>query len=862
MSQIIRISHPQPLLIHHWSSQGTSLCPSGTIKPTSENIKSLLSWKSKELEEPALIVCQADLGRVQALNCISLALNKEYPDFFPSRFRFDISTDGKIWEPLFQEQAYKPSDKGPFRWDFVLSYTRYLKLVIQTQKKLPNGKYFAALGELQASIKGVSQITVSTELDRLWVKENLTDGRKEYGWSSAPSSEQKEESVQIDLAMSHTLCEIRLLSKQDEIHYFPENFHFLYSEDGLSWHFLHEEKGFLAESGTCYRWRFLPFSARHLRLICRELPRTPEGKYIVQLIEIEIYAFLPEMPGGALTSHSWKDVSLPRLASTLSSGLVRLASDGETKEGVVIQGNDRRLQNATVKHAGIVELALDGETKEGVAIQGNDRRLRYATETSSGIVRFAQNSEKKKGFAVQADDSRLENASEDRAGLIELASDGENRSGVVVQGNDSRLRNSTENFHGIVRLAKDESTNPNEAVQGNDRRLHRGNVEYPGIVRFAKHGEKASKAAIQSDDPRLNDASVQKKGVVILARDGGIEPQTVIQANDSRLQEASTESKGIVEVARLGSNSPGTVVQANDPRLSDKRHPMPHEHDYAHKSHRFEDHQGSLKIQKAQGTVIAKLGSPPDDHASIVGVNDGGGAGILGRGQEGVTGAGLETGVVGLGLGGGRGVLGASRRSAGGAFVSENFYSLTAGHSPQGRSFSSSSLAFLAQGASHFRGALFVDGQPSCIALYFPTSKKDFLQANDIAAIKEEGDFLYKPTIKNDSQVFGVVVSSASFVCNPPKGFLPDLNEEEAAPFVFQPIPDHILVAVAGIVEVRVIAGRVPVMAGNLLVSSDEPGYAQRAESGGYKAGAVFGRSLGKMEAGKKGKLRVLLTAA
>ena len=54
-----------------------------------------------------------------------------------------------------------------------------------------------------------------------------------------------------------------------------------------------------------------------------------------------------------------------------------------------------------------MELAEDGEDKEGVAVQGNDRRLKEATTSTKGIVRFAINGETNHNLAVQADDIRL-----------------------------------------------------------------------------------------------------------------------------------------------------------------------------------------------------------------------------------------------------------------------------------------------------------------------------------------------------------------------------------------------------------------------------------------------------------------------
>ncbi|HRR62036.1 MAG TPA: hypothetical protein P5547_13975, partial [Spirochaetota bacterium] len=72
-----------------------------------------------------------------------------------------------------------------------------------------------------------------------------------------------------------------------------------------------------------------------------------------------------------------------------------------------VQGNDRRLKDATTHSKGIVELAEDGEDKEGVVVQGNDRRLKDATVDNPGIVTLAKHGENRTLHAVQSDDPRL-----------------------------------------------------------------------------------------------------------------------------------------------------------------------------------------------------------------------------------------------------------------------------------------------------------------------------------------------------------------------------------------------------------------------------------------------------------------------
>ena len=68
-----------------------------------------------------------------------------------------------------------------------------------------------------------------------------------------------------------------------------------------------------------------------------------------------------------------------------AKGIVELAENGEDAPGVAVQGNDKRLKDATSAFKGIVRLANDGENKEGVAVQGSDKRLKNATTISKGI---------------------------------------------------------------------------------------------------------------------------------------------------------------------------------------------------------------------------------------------------------------------------------------------------------------------------------------------------------------------------------------------------------------------------------------------------------------------------------------------
>ncbi|MBI3396590.1 MAG: discoidin domain-containing protein, partial [Spirochaetia bacterium] len=407
MKEQIRISHPELLTFTSWSAPGVS----------EEGPGKVLSWRSDELDTPTLTACTAAFDTLRSFNAVHILANESHPDFFPRTFRIEISADGTIWEPILRESDFVPGQHGG-RWHFPLIEARYIKFLFVVDKPNAAGAYFSAFGEFRVMVSGIVQLDVSSELDRLWVKENLTDGRPEYGWSSMLRSKKQEEWLQLDLGSINRVGEIRLLSKNDNETFFPEVFRISYSEDDLSWHHLLEENGFLAEPGTWYRWRFLPTNVRYLKLTVDEGAKSREGKYVSQIIEIELYA----APDLIEKSGKSEPEAVP-YASVLRSGIVRLAMDGEVREGVVIQWSDRRLRDATAQNKGIVELAADGEDAALVAVQGNDRRLKYATEDMPGITRFARDGEVRAGHAVQGSDRRLKPSTEDEMGLVELAAD-------------------------------------------------------------------------------------------------------------------------------------------------------------------------------------------------------------------------------------------------------------------------------------------------------------------------------------------------------------------------------------------------------------------------------------------------------
>ncbi|MCS7205071.1 MAG: discoidin domain-containing protein [Leptospiraceae bacterium] len=467
----VRISHPKVYSFQEVYARGI-------YRISEEGYLEYFLSERKEIQEIESILFKS--SEIISFNQIRISAHPELYDLAPETFRFEISMDGKVWEPIIKEAGFRFPKDQEYVWNFSLIQAKYIKFVYH-QKSQTRSIHQVAIGTIKVCISGVVSIKASSQLDRLWVKENLIDERKDYGWSSSLKKEDKEEFIELDLGSVNRVTEIRLLSKDHKETLFPVSFQISYSDDNIVWYQLIEENGFFAEPGTWYKWKFYPINMRYIKILIKENNITRDGKYISQIIEVELYA---EPDPLEKKSYNFSLSNIP-YASVLRSGIVRLALDGEVKEGVVVQASDRRLRDATVDSKGIVELASDGEDREGVVVQGNDRRLKYASEDMPGIVRFARNREEKPLHAVQSNDDRLKPATTTSKGIVELAEDGEDREGVVVQGNDRRLKKATEYSYGIVQLCPKGRSTPNTVVQGDDPRLYDARIPLPHEHEYA-----------------------------------------------------------------------------------------------------------------------------------------------------------------------------------------------------------------------------------------------------------------------------------------------------------------------------------------------------------------------------------------
>lgn len=831
----VRISHPAEVFIKNISTKGQYELTKGTLLNFME-----------ESPTSSIAVITFQFKDFSSFNCIQFDSMEKENEFMPNTFRFEISDDGKIWEPIIKEYEYSRVSKKQCKWNFSMINSAYLKMVIRLNRKTKEGSFRTAFSNFKVMIAGIEKIIASSENDRFWVKENIIDERPDYGWSSKEKTSPSEEFLLVDLGSINRVEEIRILSKNEEETNFPETFYFYYSEDDLSWHQLHEEPQFMSEPGTWYKWKFFPTNIRFFKFLCVNNKPNLNKKYISQIVELEIYA------DADIIALSKKRIiaDTPPYSSIMRPGLVRLAADGETKEGLAVQGNDRRLRDATTEFKGIVELATDGEDRELVVVQGNDKRLKHATENSYGLTRLAKKGESKPGLVVQSDDDRLKNATTENAGIVELAADGETRPGVVVQGNDKRLKKATVSDYGLVIMSELGAELPGRVLTADDPRLKIATTEKEGIIRFANNGEESSFSAVQGNDKRLRHATTETFGIVELAQSGETKEGVVVQGNDKRLKPATVDEPGIVTFAKNGMDTPNKAVTADDVRLSDARDAKPHTHDYAPITHDFNSHSGLIHLRGTTSSEFNNISPPMQNHSVIYGRNDSkGGSGISGVGiDEGVIGYGEDNGIIGYSTGldeESAGVAGFSKKGFGAVFSSQKKYAVHInGKGVKKKDILGSGKALLAHGESDFYGPVrFVDENGSdCIARYFKIANNDIIAKGDLLIITDKDGAVAKCRNSYSSKIIGVCVESSSL----------ELGEKKQG-------NEHVLVALLGVIKMHVDAAEGGINPGDLLVSGLTAGHAVKADVNKLKPGMLVGKALGECRK-DRGVIPIILT--
>ncbi|MCX8123610.1 MAG: discoidin domain-containing protein [Spirochaetes bacterium] len=792
-----------------------------------------------------------DYGSMVAANIIEIFPSPSGKTTFPSEFRLECSADGINWEVIKAENRYTLEDDA-YRLFLPIKVFRFLKLYIAKPKRIA-AKYFSEIGSIQAGLQGAVSITASSSSSYEHDPSCLIDSDTQKYWESEITQSASRQWIEVDLGRMFPLIHIGIIATGNPT-LFPEQFSIEISDDKKIWSTLADVKRFKAEPKGSYIFGGYQFNARYIRINVMTV-QTDKQKYCAQIAGITANAPLPAV------QHFHINAGV-QYATVFQPGIVKLAADGDTTPGTVVQAHDTRLRDASTIFKGIVQLAEDGSSEKGLAVQASDSRLALATELKAGIVRLAYDREVSEGAVVQSTDSRIKEATETTFGIVKLCPDGQYSSNSVVRGDDSRLHKATTRKYGIVRLAENGEDNEFCVVQGNDRRLKDATIVSKGIVELAEDGEDAPNVVVQGNDRRLKEATTHSKGIVELAEDGEDAPGVVVQGNDRRLKEATEETPGIVTLAKHGQSRKFHVVQSDDPRLSDKREPLPHTHDYAPLVHSFDSHTGTIAIIQEKSGELIGITPPTSDSAILYGKNTAhtgttiGVAGIAFTAPDsdarsyGVVGHAPLCGVRGQSQGNsdtmqGSGVMGVSRFGAGGVFVSEHNWSLVAdgfgaiAHYDDTLQLVGDGRALYVNGQAYFKGTITIDTDAkeyyANIVEMFETDEKEFISPGDVLVVSTQGNsILSRSRTAYNKGVIGVVAGNPVVVINNASA------EKKLYPVVL-----------TGSVLCKVDARQKPVKPGDLLVTSDTPGCGMAASIDSFdKIGTVFAKALTALDDG------------
>ncbi len=596
------------------------------------------------------------------------------------------------------------------------------------------------------------EIKTSSNGDRLWVGENLFDGREDYGWSSAVFEKPTNQEVGITLSQAYFLREIRLKSVHDFPNCFPSGFQIHLSNDRNNWQAIASEGNFYTSSGTWVKWTFNPVKTRFIKITIDGLYRLKKEEYQAKILEMDILA-VPE--------NIYLEIgkSTDSMASELLPGKVVLSEINGVSPNKVVQANDPRIRPATEISPGIMQFARDNENRPGVAVQGNDSRLKISTSSSPGIVQLARNGEDRDGVAVQGSDQRLQRATEDNYGIVKLAGNGVETFDGVVRASDSRLKMATESRAGIVQLAKDGENRERVVVQGNDSRLRMASGAWPGIVQLAESGEKNADKALRSNDSRLEEGSESIPGRVRFAKDRESAALKAVQGNDSRLSPATEENQGIVRFAPQGMEKPDAAVMANDPRLKDARKPLPHEHPYADKDHDFNSHPGSLNLAGEMKISMGDSYQIPNLKDFILSAENKGGYAAAFRG--GVVSRGEDNPALSTLAEAQPGIVSRSKEKPAGIFFSERDFAL---YMPdKNGDLKGSGLSLKTEGKISSNGGLEINGRGR-IAISWDRFSSEVFQEGDLLTVGEKGTI--EKMKKSGQTCVGVYLKDSDVVLN------------------------------------------------------------------------------------------------
>jgi len=380
-------------------------------------------WCTKKRSAPIKEFVIINYDKPVPVDFIKITASQKGASLFPSSFRLEGSMNAEEWTLIYSE-SNTSLEVNNYEIPIPLTMVQYLKLVI-TDPAVSGSQFFSEIGLLEAGISGALEISASS-----WSPgnncENILAGDSRLCWESELKANSFNEFINIDLGKICSINRILLASGSEG---FPENFHVETSIDSDVWSTLFYEKGFDAENNKKYYWDTGIVSARYLRFEAAGR-QFINRKFGVRVAQMAVYSAI------AANEHTHNIGDITPHASVFNAGMVRLARDGESVPGAVVQSSDSRLRDASNVFKGIVRFANNGESLPGLAVQSDDSRLQPASEAKPGVVRLAYNRESKPNAVVQSNDSRLQHAGEDNFGIVKICPDGEYKENSVVSGND------------------------------------------------------------------------------------------------------------------------------------------------------------------------------------------------------------------------------------------------------------------------------------------------------------------------------------------------------------------------------------------------------------------------------------------
>ena len=239
--------------------------PEHAIDKDTENIWS--SWR-RGLDTPEWL--QVNFDKKERITSIAALSAPDRAELFPQDFTIEASDDGVTWRTLVTEKNYALAESTWGKWNIAPTWCQHIRFnVTGSQVNSDNGLYYTMIAEVAFNDeeKGIVSNSSSSYYSQVYSTHNMVDKDPLSYWVSKPRKEIKREFAIVDLGLSRSFKDIRLLSPPFIIYEaFPKSIAFYTSNDKVNWKFARQYDGLKAEQATWYDFPIPQTSARYVRL--------------------------------------------------------------------------------------------------------------------------------------------------------------------------------------------------------------------------------------------------------------------------------------------------------------------------------------------------------------------------------------------------------------------------------------------------------------------------------------------------------------------------------------------------------------------------------------------------------------------